>query len=190
MHTALAKVTQELHKLQAQVAILTTSGPDVVTSPAGASAAVVLGDNAATATAPVPVTTTNMNTFLMNAGKASKSGHALPTKAGEFYVHCMSKGGSVPSMDSKDMYKAEICFQWFDAMATEAEKGMLLPAPPVADGERKKHVDADDKRRIAAKLNNLVVARLVDYFKSTSKGEAAVPKGLRDPTKGPFTLPV
>ncbi|KAK3285762.1 hypothetical protein CYMTET_6646 [Cymbomonas tetramitiformis] len=62
MHTALAKITQELHKLQAQVAILTTSGPDVVTSPAGASAAVVLEDNAATAIA-------DINTCLMNPGK-------------------------------------------------------------------------------------------------------------------------
>ena len=189
MHTALAKITQELHKLQAQLANLATSGPDLVTSPVGASAAVVLEDNAAAAIAPVPVTTANINDLLVNPGKASKPGHALPTLAGEFYVHCMSKGGSVPSMPSKSLYKAEICFTWFDAMATEAEKGRLKARAPVADAERKRQEDGD-KRRIGAKLNDLIVARFVDLFKSTGKGEAAVPKGLRNPSKGPSTLPV
>ncbi|KAK3246074.1 hypothetical protein CYMTET_44377 [Cymbomonas tetramitiformis] len=173
MHTALAKVTQQLNKLQAQLANITTSGPDLVTNPAGASAAVVLEDNAATATAPIPVSTGNINDVLMNPGNASKPGHGLPDKAGAFYVYCMSKGGSVPSMNPKDLYKAEFCFMWFDAMATEAEKGMLLPAPPSAiGGERNEEVDDGDKRRIGTKLNSLMVARFVDYFKSTSKGAA------------------
>ncbi|KAK3255812.1 hypothetical protein CYMTET_35025 [Cymbomonas tetramitiformis] len=109
MHTALAKIAQELHKLQAHVG----SSHDLVTRPADASAAAVLEDNRPPLPPPPSRSppTANINTFLMNSGNASKPRHALPTMAGEFYAHCTSKGGSVPSMHPESLYKAEFYFK-------------------------------------------------------------------------------
>lgn len=79
--------------------------------------------------------------------------------AGEFYRNCMARGGTPAGLGKQDKGRAELVMEWFSAMATQDEK--LLLGPPKAG-----HAIASegDRRRTAAVLQKLVIARLAAGF--------------------------
>ena len=96
-------------------------------------------------------------------------------------------GGAVPAFDPKhkqQKLKAELLFKWFNAMATAEEKAVLKPPPPAAaSAEPVPKPDEGQRRIICAKLNSLVVQRLVDAYTDAS---LSVP---RDFLKESYVLP-
>ena len=79
--------------------------------------------------------------------------------AGDYYANCMARGGSVAGLVKQDKARVELLLSWFNAMGTEDEKLLLKPAKAghaiPSEGER---------RRTAARLQKLVVARLSEGF--------------------------
>lgn len=79
--------------------------------------------------------------------------------AGDFYANCLARGGGLAGLSKQDKSRVELVLDWFNAMATNDEKLALKPAKAghaiPSEGER---------RRIAARLQKLVIARLSEGF--------------------------
>lgn len=101
--------------------------------------------------------------------------------AADFFSDCMLKhGGALPLVKSKqESAKANLCLKVFNAIATAEELDLLKPqaasTPPRDPGER---------RALVARLNELVVVRLMDGYLRAGK---KVPKGMEKPG---YVLPV
>jgi hypothetical protein len=95
--------------------------------------------------------------------------------AADFFNDCMLKqGGALPLVKSKEeSAKANLCLKVFSAIATAEELALLKPqaasTPPRDPGER---------RGLVARLNELVVVRLMDGYLRAGK---KVPKGMEKP---------
>ena len=85
--------------------------------------------------------------------------------AGEFYRNVMGRGGAVPSgLSDQDKGRVRLLLAWFNAMANEDEKKLLLPAKAGCV-----RPDEGDRREAAARLHALVVARMAEAFRQRGK---------------------
>ena len=112
----------------------------------------------------------SISSFLVGsaAGTATLGG----VKAVEIFLDCMGRQGNPDGKLSKaGRGRARAITDWFRAFATPAEVTLLLPPAP---GQPPHETGA--QRRLAAKLQRLVVARLTAAFVA---GGAAVPLGLK-----------
>ena len=117
----------------------------------------------------------SISSFLVGsaAGTATLGG----MKAVEIFLDCMGRQGNPDGKLSKaGRGRARAITDWFRAFATPAEVTLLpLPAP-----EQPPH-ETGAQRRLAAKLQRLVVARLTAAFVA---GGVVVPLGLKPKTAG------
>ena len=79
--------------------------------------------------------------------------------------------------------KAELCFKYFNGMATDEEKRVLKPLPPATDGEPARVPDDGRRRSISTNLNMLIVELLGQAYEEAS---LEVP---RDFSKEGYMLP-
>ena len=80
--------------------------------------------------------------------------------AGEFYKNVMGRGGGVPvGLSDQDKGRVRLLLAWFNAMANEEEKKLLLPAKAGCV-----RPDEGERREAAARLHALVVARMAAAF--------------------------
>jgi GGDEF domain-containing protein len=91
-----------------------------------------------------------------------------------FYRECMQRGGSLPPLTMQDGRRGQLVLEFFNAMASPAERKLLL--------SREKS-DQGQQRRVAEALNDLVVQRFELAF---SQNGGTVPAPLRKTKAGKY----
>ena len=80
--------------------------------------------------------------------------------AGDFYKNLMARGGQVPAgLSDQDKGRVRQLMFWFNAMANQDEKALLLPAKAGCVMP-----DEGERREVAANLHMLVVERMKEAF--------------------------
>ena len=98
-------------------------------------------------------------------------------RAADMYREYMSEGEVVPNFEKKrEKSKAKMVYEWFNAMATPAEKAQLKPVPGASA-----EPDEGARRKLVARLHELVRQRLVAAYPEGSK--------LRDLPNKEYHLP-
>ncbi|KAJ1448617.1 hypothetical protein M885DRAFT_574053 [Pelagophyceae sp. CCMP2097] len=105
---------------------------------------------------------------------AARAGAAMPGGACVFYRECMQRGGSLPPLTMQDGRRGQLVLEFFNAMASPAERKLLL--------SREKS-DQGQQRRMAEALNDLVVQRFELAF---SQNGGTVPAPLRKTKAGKY----
>ena len=98
-------------------------------------------------------------------------------RAADIYREYMSEGEVVPNFKKKrERSKAKVVYEWFNAMATPAEKAQLKPVSGASA-----EPDEGARRKLVARLHELVRQRLVAAYPEGSK--------LRDLPNKEYHLP-
>lgn len=100
--------------------------------------------------------------------------------ATDFYLECMATGGSLPTLAKADKRRGQLVIDYFSAFATPAERALLLPPPPVREGQTPSARDEGQRRLLGLKLHDLLVEKLRYAFISAS---LEVPTGIKKDKK-------
>ena len=96
----------------------------------------------------------------------------------DFYLRCMSSGGSIPEnfASDGDKRRAKLACDIFNAFTKPEERLQLLPRAAGIEGEKVPVVKEVERQQLGRKLESLVVARLSLSY--TDNG-LALPRPLR-----------
>jgi len=95
--------------------------------------------------------------------------------AAEFFLDCMARGGSLPTLAKADKRRAQLVLDYFIAFATPEERLLLLPPPPAREGQAPTVRDEGSRRLLCLKFHDLLVEFLRRAFIAAS---LEVPSGL------------